>query len=205
LKKRHEKLLQVIASKIPSFSKITIKESFVVSHPLKKVYDGDRSQYEQSIKKTIRDYLHDVYHIHSHEEEDLIKSIYTEFREKEDLLSKIPNRQHVFKFLDTAILTGLREGGEGSIRQTAKNIQSANFYNQKKVIQDMINNLKIKLKLKTLNVETANVKKFSTTPFLSQIYGIPIPISHEEEKTAKQLLQEKDFQSLFEKYRSFSP
>uniref|UniRef100_A0A6C0D1Y1 Transmembrane protein n=1 Tax=viral metagenome TaxID=1070528 RepID=A0A6C0D1Y1_9ZZZZ len=203
LKKRHEKLLQVIVSIIPSLSRIRLqqplRQSFVMSHPLKKVYDGESYQYEQSIKKTIRDYLHNVYDIES-PEEDLINRIYMKFREKEDIVPKIPIRQQVFKFLDPSILAALK-GEEGPLRQTVTNIESEKVYHQKKAVQDMINYLKIKLKLKTLKVETANIRNFYG---VHQIYGIPIPIPHDEEETAIQLLQKEDFPSLFEKYRRSS-
>jgi hypothetical protein len=208
LKNRHENLLQIIVSMRPSFSK-TIQQSFITSHPLQLLNGRNEDRYKASIKNTIRDYFDsgEISQFPTQTDETLIDKIYRKFRDKEYseyLKSGIP-RQKVLRFLDPVILNEvLRRGKEG--RQIAKNIQTVTLEDQKMAIQEMIDYLKIKLNLKTINVETANVKKFSTSPFfLSEIYGIPIPLPHEEIETVKQLLEEDDFKYLFEKYRSFSP
>jgi len=181
LKKRHENLLQVIVSMRPSFSK-TIQQSFISSHPLQLLNGRNEDRYKASIKNTIRDYFDsgEISQFPTQTDETLIDKIYRKFRDKEYseyLKSRIP-RQKVLRYLDPVILDEvLRRGKEG--RQIAKNIQTVTLDDQKTAIQEMIDYIKKKLKLKTLNVETANVKKFSTSPFfLSEIYGIHIPLPH---------------------------
>lgn len=219
LKKRHHDLLQVIVSMKPSLAKKKIQQSFISSHPLQRLNDGkddgkEDDVYQESIKKTIRDYFQyfddgAISQVPTQTEQTLIDKIYRKFRNKElyraSLISKIP-LQKVLAFAQHGVVSDVATNWGKLGKERSQHIQFQNTSTQREAVKNMIDDLKKKLQLKDVKLERVITKADQdygkNYEVFKEVYGIVIPMKPDDEnrKILQDLLEEKGFRSNFQTY-----